>query len=184
MKLLQVVVFLLAASCLTLAKGPEMRRAVDLLPDDVDHQLFGERRHLMGSVDDFRKAAEVQLGEYEELLARRQELTQKLKRAVDDGDETLIEVAVSDIHVIQKRLLYRDGVLLKDRAKLFLDSARSAYRNESITEQQYADHLAFFRKVKARMTEPVPPDLRSLLVRARAKLPAYFAVLDLSGPKL
>src|SRR3989344_3727894 len=89
-----------------------------------------------------RKETEDELAKFNGLIAKRDgELTEKLKRALADGDETLVEVALDNIWSNKRQLDFSAEWVVDQKGKRLLESASSIYRNDLITEEQYTEHL-------------------------------------------
>ena len=133
-----------------------------------------------------RQAAATALTHYNKLIiSRDDDITEKLKRAIADGDETLIEVALDDVRA-NKYNIQSEAKWLVDgesfsHGRLVIEAARQAYRDDIITEEQYTNHLKFFRMIKARIEEPTPAALSAMIDEARKKVPEYFALWEKIG---
>ncbi|MBI4156050.1 MAG: hypothetical protein HY507_02335 [Candidatus Zambryskibacteria bacterium] len=140
--------------------------------NERDLKYLGERR----------QEAEDELAKFNGLIAKRDGgLTEKLKRALADGDGTLIEVALDNIWSNKRELDFSAEWVIDQHGKQLMESARSAYQKELITEEQYTEHLGFFRKAKARTEEVLPESLTKMVSEAKQKSPQYFARLERIG---
>jgi predicted transcriptional regulator len=122
-----------------------------------------QNSRLIQQLANARKKAEEQLASYNRLAdTRDKELMQKLSRAIRDGrDQTLVEVAVSDLNDNAHRM--------KSEAKFASEDADALMR---LAKQAYS------RTVNLRLTEPLPVPLTDLLSRARQKVPQHFASIE------
>jgi hypothetical protein len=124
-----------------------------------------------------RTQTEEWLGKYNDQITTRIALAEKLARALKDGDETLIEVAVADLTGNKHDLARSAKWVVQEEGEQLMKSASDAYRSKLIKEDEYAEHLKFYRQAKARTEEPVPADLAELIAKAKEKIPDYFAML-------
>lgn len=184
MKTIAMTVFLLALLALTNASfGQEpqnQQKSPTQLLDELQQQ-DNERRFRY--IAQYRKETEDGLAKFNGLISERDvKLTEKLKRALNDGDETLIGVALEKIRSNQGDLKVAK-LGLEESGKLLLDEARAAYRDDLITEEQYTEHLNFVRSAQARAGEAAPAALTKLIETAKQKLPEYFTRLERLGQK-
>ena len=147
----------------------------------MDELVQQDHKLELAELADYHKKTETELVKYNGLVAVRNILTEKLKRAIKDGDETLVEVAVQDLVNNKADLLYAAKWIVAEYGGSMMQAAKSAYRFRLITEEDYTKHLVFFRQVKARTEEPAPAELVSLIGEARQKVPIYFKILKDAG---
>ena len=131
---------------------------------------------------DNRKETESAFTTYNGLVQQRDgELTQKLKRAVADGDETLLTVALNDIRANKSEVEFAAKWATDEHGKRLRNSASAAYVSGHINESEYIEHLNFFRMVKATTEDKVPETLIQLITTAKEKAPNYFTRLERIG---
>ncbi len=145
-----------------------------------------ENQRAIAAVVKGRTELEQELRQYKDLLETRKDLTAKLQRALDDGDETLIQVAVSDVKLNTMDLQYRAKQVVGWSGERLMQAARNAYSSYErlITEEVYTGHLKFYREAKKLTEEPAPKELVELIAKAKVKLPDYFAILEQQGYKV
>jgi hypothetical protein len=144
----------------------------------------GDKARSLANLADCRKKADRELAEYNDLTTTRVKLIEKLRRAIKDGDETLVKVAVMDALVNNDRIVRANQGSVRDSSSAALQASGSAYTSGYISEEEYTKDLESFRQVKTRIEDPTPPELVSLLEQARLVVPYYFALLQRSGFRL
>ena len=150
---------------------PSEQMKIELLNDN--------NKRAIAQVGECRKSVEESFAKYKAHLATRTKLTNKLQRALADGDETLIQVAVSDLDGNRRNLEMEAEWLIKTYGEKLLDRARDAYKNELITEEVYIEHLKFYRQSKALTEQTLPEELTNVIKQAKEKLLDYFAILEM-----
>lgn len=178
-KLFVFALIIFAASSMALAQGnPEPRKSVEqIMRDWREH----DNQKAIAEVASNHKKVEEELAKFNKLVGERDQLIEKLKRALADGDATLIEVALSDLRSNRDNLAASAKWVVGEHGDSLLRAARNAYRTELITEDRYTSELKFFRAAKARTEEQVPEALTNLLSEARKKVPDYFGRLQAIG---
>ena len=162
---------------------PPTENAIRKTFDDIlEKWKQQDKERDLGWLADYRNDVEIELVKYNDLLTKRTELTEKLKRALDDGDQTLIEVALDDIRANKNDLQFSAKWLVQEWGKRHMDMARSAYRNGYISEEDYTEqHLNFSRENETLTKKTVPEELAKLIEEAKQKIPEYFARLERIG---
>ncbi len=183
------VVFLTLASIL--AFGQETVHPAEVQAAQAEKNIQDEARQQQRAEDTQRQLLKISFNrrKSEEFLnlfnehvsQRDKELTPKLKRALDDGDENLIEVALDKIDSNMRDLYFNAKFAVEEYGKQLWSEAGAAYRFDLITESEYTQHLAFYRKMKARTEEPLPTPLASMITEAKKKVPTYFTRREANG---
>lgn len=159
---------------------PQEKKSASQLMQEWREQ---DNKRAVERLGETRKLLDEWVAKYSEQLKARTQLTDKLKRALADGDETLIEVAVSDLNGNRWDLEHSAEWIVKKEGEDLLSEARSTYKAGLITEEAYAAHLKFYRQQKAHTEESLPTELAGLIKQARQKVPDYFAILEqVNGP--
>ena len=163
-------------------------------PDGSDHPLADlfdrwhaeDQERALKRLGEYRADTEKELLKYNRLLEKRSQAVLRLERALVDGDETLLEVALDVIRGNKSELATSAKWLVEEHGKKLLSQAVSVYtdrKDEDGEEARYTEHLAFYRKAKA-LTEQVPPaELTKLLADAQKAFPRYFERLEEWGMK-